>query len=276
MCRTAFHPHARSQPCQSPPRRARVCSQSRNPASANVHRPRSLLPTQPPHSSNSECSHQKPCSARSNCLLRAFVRHSNSSFSRSLEEICEKMRPGKPMNGRTIGNYILKAFDQPHDFDGAAALFRAIGREKLTEFVHDADPFRWRKANGYNAFMTNSKRVASLCQSDTARKKLVRDVRNGTVLESDIEREKHRILWGWTKDEIPTIPRSVAAQLVSTELARRRGLSQEQRLILRKTLARMPALDGKSVYEGLDSKVMALAEVVADLVLKEAVEEAPD
>ncbi|KAJ6529830.1 hypothetical protein B0H19DRAFT_1274216 [Mycena capillaripes] len=242
-----------------------------NLANLNVRRPRSL-PTQPPHSSSSECSHQKPCSARSNRFLRVREAFELVAFTKlSTAEICEKMRPGKPMNSQTIGNYILKAFNYNLDFDGAAALFRPIGgREKLTDFVRSADPFRWGQANGYNAFMTNSKRVAGLCKSDIARKKLVRDIRKGTVLESDIEKEKHRILWAWTKDKIPTIPRSVAAQLVTNELARRRGLSQEQRLTLRKKLARMPALDGKSAYEGLHSNVMEWAEVVADIALEEA------
>jgi hypothetical protein len=184
----------------------------------------------------------------------------------ALAEICEKMRPEKPMNSHTVGSYILKAFDQTHDFAGEAALFRAIGSDKLTDFVRDADPFRWRVANGYNAFMTNSARVAALSKSDTARKRLVRDVRMGSVSESDIEKEKHRILMGWTKDDIPKLPKAVAAHIVAGEVARHRGMDREHRAVLRKILGRSAKLGGKSVDEGIDSEVMALGERGADNV----------
>ncbi|KAJ7804175.1 hypothetical protein B0H14DRAFT_2885314 [Mycena olivaceomarginata] len=182
----------------------------------------------------------------------------------SLAEICEKMRPEKPMNSQTVGSYILKAFDQTHDFAGEAALFRAIGSDKLTDFVRDADPFRWRAANGYNAFMTNSARVAALSKSDTARKRLVGDVRKGSVSESDIEKEKHRILMGWTKDDIPKLPKAAAVHIVAGEVARHRGMDREHRVVLRKILGRSAELAGKSVDEGIDSEVMALGERVAD------------
>ncbi|KAJ7588001.1 hypothetical protein C8J56DRAFT_63650 [Mycena floridula] len=172
----------------------------------------------------------------------------------SVDEICEKMRPGKPMSSQTIANYVLKAFERADmGFDEEAALFRAIGKERITEFVRSADPFRWRKSNGFDSYITNSAKVTGLCKSEKKRAKLVEDVRKGLVRGEEIEKQKFGIVWGWTPDTAPTLPRHIAAQIVSTEIARRKGLSTEQRIALRDILKRRKDFKGISFSEGLDS-----------------------
>ncbi|KAJ7622580.1 hypothetical protein DFH06DRAFT_765816 [Mycena polygramma] len=170
----------------------------------------------------------------------------------SLDEICEKMRPGNPMHRRTVGNYFLKAFDQTMDFDAQAALFHAIGIDKLTYFVRGADWDRWSRANGYDAYMTNQRRVGMQRTAERKRVRLVKAVENGDVRGEQIEVEKHKILWGWTKGDAPSIPRQAAAQMVSSAVAERLHLDSETRIALRNSLRRSKDLLGLSADGGLE------------------------
>ncbi|KAJ6514472.1 hypothetical protein C8R47DRAFT_1206817 [Mycena vitilis] len=170
----------------------------------------------------------------------------------SLDEICEKMRPGNPMHRRTVGNYLLKAFEQTMDFDAQAALFHAIGIDKLTYLVRGADWHRWSRANGYDAYTTNERRVRMERTAERKRVQLVKAVEKGDVRGEQIEVEKHKILWGWAKGEAPRIPRQAAAQMVSTAVAARLHLDTETRIALRNSLRRSKDLLGRSADGGLE------------------------
>ncbi|KAJ7484611.1 hypothetical protein FB451DRAFT_1232951 [Mycena latifolia] len=127
----------------------------------------------------------------------------------SVEEVCTKMRPEKPINSKIIANYVLQALErQDRGFDGEAALFQAIGNERLRDFVRAADPLRWSKQKGFDSYMTNSARVKSFCDRDKKRSKFVDDVREGWCRGEDIEDEKHKIFRGWKKGDAPKLPRS--------------------------------------------------------------------
>ncbi|KAJ7171209.1 hypothetical protein C8R46DRAFT_1349281 [Mycena filopes] len=194
-----------------------------------------------------------------------------------LGEICEKMVLRRP----TVGNYILRAFNQVQGFDAKAALFHAIGRDRLKDFVRHADPYRcWYRANGYNSFATNSVNVAILCRSARARNKLVTNVRRGVVAAGDIEKEKHRISDA-DVEEVDITEIHLAASVG----AKRHGLSRQQRIFVRKVVHRglRSGLLSLSDFEQVDSQALQWAAenakaIVppAEPVLREWVEKLPE
>lgn len=118
-----------------------------------------------------------------------------------IDEVCEHMRPGNPMNPQTIANYLIKAFERGggpskrnHSFEAGAAIFCAIGKEKFIEIVRSADPYHWRSANAFDKNITNARRVGTICAAHREREILVRDIRKGWCRGDEIEERKREIV----------------------------------------------------------------------------------
>ncbi|CAL1713246.1 unnamed protein product [Somion occarium] len=137
----------------------------------------------------------------------------------SAEEIGARMRDEKPLHTVTVVNYLLSAFDiADYTWEEEEALYHAVGKDRLYE-IAQADHYRWKKSNGYHAYVTNETRVKKIVQDDTKRRKLKKQLANGKVKPEELALKMQEISQGWTfANGPPEIPNGIRKHLIMQHL----------------------------------------------------------